>query len=255
MSKIIKRSDFEAYAFVGDKRQGKTSLAAQFARAYDYKNNAGGNRKHPRRVLIHDPTNAKSFEGFQGITLQELKHGIYDEQTGRVREWTRGIRRLVNDEDAQNENKDYQREVVKTISAVYCNGLLLFDEATTWIDESKPPPWQKKLLFEHANFCIDVGYIFLSLMAIPRTLRKHIWNYYLFKIPDEIPDEKWFVNRQFPNSKGMFKAYCDAWNSEIIPQRANGPTIQKFFLAKRSFGSRDIKKEIADRASKKKAKK
>ena len=88
--------DFITAAVIGDKAQGKSSFLALFAKDYLEINEKNGN---PRRILIHDPSEAYAFQQFENISLEELIYGVKLPKTGKRHFWRKGIRRMSTESD------------------------------------------------------------------------------------------------------------------------------------------------------------
>ncbi len=232
-----KKSDYlgrnhKTFAVIGDKAQGKSHFLRKFA--LSYYNSAkdcfdSGKTNHQKRVLIHDPSEASAFSEFQTITIDEIQNGI--RKNGKRYKWVSGIRRIENDADAYDD-----KLVMEVISAYFRNGLVIFDEATDWMDNSRLKKWQKELFTKHRNKGLDLMYVFHNFMNIPRLIRPHIWTYVIFRTPEKPKNSKWFAQLLFPNPEEFYRLWCKVERAVHKPYNGT-PQIQHYEVLEKSFKS------------------
>jgi zonular occludens toxin Zot len=213
--------DFITAAVIGDKAQGKSSFLALFAKEYHDTNEQNEN---PRRVLIHDPSEAWAFQQFENITVEELTYGVKLPKTGKRHFWRKGIRRITGEDDDEM--------VLRSIRQYMRNGLVIFDEARDWMKEN-PQKWQKELFTKHRNLGLDLVFVFHNFMDIPISLRPHIWMYILFKTPEKPDGPQWFSRRRFPNPDQFYKK----WEEVELKQYHADRIIQEYAVFEKTFDS------------------
>ncbi len=213
--------DFITAAVIGDKAQGKSSFLSLFAKEHLETNEQNNN---PRRVLIHDPSEAWAFRPFQQISVEELTYGVQLPKTGQRHFWRKGIRRISDEEDDE--------QVLRSIKQFMRNGLVIFDEARDWMAEN-PKKWQKELFTKHRNLGLDLIFVFHNFMDIPISLRPHIWMYILFKTPEKPDDPKWFARRRFPNPERLYEQWAEVERKPYYPDRI----IQEYTVFEKTFDS------------------
>lgn len=222
----INKRNFEATVIAGEKRQGKSLLCEKYAKRADYYARlAEKEGAKPKKILIVDPSEASAFADFQPITLNELKFGTYIPGEGR-RMWVRGIRRITHHDNLG---------LMRYLSDRFRNGLLISDEATTWL-KANPPEWQKNLIIKHTNRCVDLLFVVHSLTNIPKSFRQHIWNYILFRLPDkQLSDPKnglkWLITNNFPSPPELLKSYIEVESQ----QHDYDKWMQKYVYFTKSF--------------------
>ncbi len=209
-SKPVGVRDYWCTAIVGEKRQGKTTLAKLLIQHYI--------GLYPeKKVLIYDVSNA--FTEYPQTTLDELQNGIL--KGGIRKKWQRGVLRL----SMQNHE-----EVLGYMAKEFGNGLLIIDEATAVFGDN-PSDNHKAVLITHTNRRTDIYAIFHSLAYVPKRLRGYFWHYHFFKTPDEGIGEKEIAAMGFPNPKKFYEQWATA---QKMPHQED-KKMQKFTTFSREF--------------------
>lgn len=222
--------NYETAAALGDKAQGKSTFVRLYAKLYHEIQSVKlqkGILRHPKKVLIVDPTDNDAFDEFEDISLEQLMYGYPKKGTSNRDYWLKGIRRIRKTRAIKDE------VFINAITDTYRNGLLVVDEASEVIHPERPPKWQKELMKKHRMFCLDLFYVFHNFMDIPLKLRPHIWLWVLFRTPEKPKSVNYFHSRMFPNPEALWEKWCKVENSE----HDDGKIIQHYEVHKKSFES------------------
>lgn len=181
--------DLMAIAVVGRKGSGKSSLLRDIALNYYDTHKHTANNK----VLIHDASGSRAFADIPSISLAHLKQ----------KKFKAGIAKIgIDDEIDESQIADLH----KTIFKYFRNGLVILDEASSYISPSCPG-WQRGLLLQHRNKKLDVVYVFHSLSDVPVKYNKELSNFLYFKTNDSGIDLNYFIARKYSNPEAAYKAY------------------------------------------------
>lgn len=135
---------------VGGPGVGKTTFLKKVAQA------------HKKKVLIFDPVGDVQWESFPRMAL------------GYLPAWRRGIKRVM---------EANTKEALQMISLHVWNALLIFDDATNYIDYFRDESILRIItLRRHRN--IDSIFVFHSLKAVPTDLYKYSTHLLLFPTQD-----------------------------------------------------------------------
>ena len=187
--KDMESRDLMAIAVVGRKGSGKSSLLRDIALNYYQMHKDTANNK----VLIHDASGSRAFADIPSIRLAHLKQQKFKSGIAKI---------SIDDEVDENQIADLH----KTIFKYFKNGLVILDEASSYISPACPG-WQRSLLLQHRNKKLDIVYVFHSLSDIPVKYNKELSNFLYFKTNDIGIDLNYFIARKYANPKAAYTAY------------------------------------------------